>query len=47
MSGCYDLGVFYQKGEGVTQDNAQARTWYQKACNGGNQDACTSLQSLP
>jgi TPR repeat protein len=30
----------------VAQDNKQARTLYKKACDGGNQDACTKLGSL-
>ena len=47
MQGCNDLGTIYQNGEGVTPDNAQARTWYQKACSGGDKDGCTNLRKLP
>jgi localization factor PodJL len=30
------LGELYKLGQGVEQDPAQARTWYQRAANGGN-----------
>ena len=37
---CYNLGVRYSKGKGVTQDKARAIALYEKACAGGVIDAC-------
>ena len=35
----YMLGLMYAKGEGVPQDYAKARQWFEKAANQGNADA--------
>ncbi len=32
----YNLGVLYQKGQGVPQDDAEALQWYRKAAEQGN-----------
>ena len=37
---CYDLGLMYEAGAGVTQDRARARSLFQRACDGGLVDAC-------
>jgi TPR repeat protein len=46
MAGCNNLGWLYANGYGVAKDYAQARSLYQKACNGGIEQACTSLHNL-
>jgi TPR repeat protein len=43
----YNLGWLYEKGWGVTQDDAQAREWYQKAADAGNAAAKAALWLLP
>jgi hypothetical protein len=45
-TGCYDLGVIYEKGNGVGKDNAQAVSFYKKACDAGFAQSCTSLKRL-
>ena len=37
---CYNLGVLYYNGEGVTQDPARAATLVQQACDGGIVQGC-------
>jgi TPR repeat protein len=44
MGGCNNLGFLYYKGHGVSEDRAQARTLWTRACDGGVQNACTSLR---
>lgn len=39
----YNLGVRYDKGEGVAQDYKQAVVWFRKAAEQGNADAQTNL----
>jgi len=34
-TGQYSLGTMYRHGQGVTQDDAQARVWYLKAAEQG------------
>ena len=41
--GCYNLGVLYDEGIEVQQDNAKAVELYTKACNRGNAAACSNL----
>jgi TPR repeat protein len=36
----------YEKGEGVTQDYAQARRWYQKAADAGSAEAMYRLGEM-
>jgi len=38
--------VLYQSGQGVEENDAQARTLYQKACDGGDVDGCNWLGVL-
>ena len=42
----YDLGVCYEKGEGVTQDIKKAMRWYRKAAQQGDKPAIKALQRL-
>jgi uncharacterized protein len=35
----YNLGVMYEKGEGVPENDAEAVKWYRKAADQGNADA--------
>ena len=42
----YNLGVMYDKGEGVTQDNAEAVKWYRKAAEQGDARAQVVLGTM-
>lgn len=42
----YHLGSMYENGRGVETDLQQARTWYRKAAQLGNQDATDNLKRL-
>jgi TPR repeat protein len=42
----YDLGVVYEEGRGVDRDSQQARDWYQKAADAGNENAKTKLKNV-
>jgi|ERR1035438_484409 TPR repeat protein len=42
----YNLGVAYENGQGVPQDEAQAVTWYRKAAEHGNADAENKLGTM-
>ena len=42
----YDLGICYEKGEGVTQDIKKAMRWYRKAAQQGDELAIMALQRL-
>jgi TPR repeat protein len=46
MRGCNYLGYMYAQGLGGTRDTGQARTIWQKACDGGNFSSCASLGTL-
>jgi uncharacterized protein len=37
------IGVMYENGQGVTQDNAEAIRWYRKAAEQGNPNAQYNL----
>src|SRR2546426_1549036 len=41
-----NLGLLYAKGEGVPQDFAQARQWYEKAATQGNAQAQVNLGEM-
>ncbi len=43
---CYDLGVVYERGIGVTADPVRAAELYQRGCNEASWDACTGLAVL-
>jgi TPR repeat protein len=42
----YNLGVLYRKGRGVSQDDVQARQWYEKAAAQGQAKAQYNLGTL-
>ena len=42
----YNLGVAYRKGEGVTQDDAEAAKWFRRAAEQGNSAAQRALREL-
>ena len=41
-----DLGVLYETGQGVPQDDAKARAWFEKAAAAGDVDATKALVDL-
>jgi hypothetical protein len=43
----YSLGIRYQKGDGVSQDDKLARKWLEKAAAQGNAEAKAVLADLP
>ena len=43
----FDLGVLYENGQGVAQDYAKAREWYEKAAEKGDANAKARLEQLP
>lgn len=45
-AGCHNLGVLYQRGLGVNQDDSKAKELYKKACDGKLQEGCEGLNSL-
>jgi TPR repeat protein len=42
-SGCYNLGLMYEKGKGVKQDDFKALKFYQKACDLNFSGGCSNL----
>ncbi|MCG3173612.1 MAG: hypothetical protein GMKNLPBB_01811 [Myxococcota bacterium] len=45
--GCTGLGICYQGGPcGLEKDLERARVYYDKACNGGEINACNYLKNL-
>ena len=43
---CKNLGVLYERGEGVRQDKQKASKLYTKACDGGNLRGCKNYRIL-
>ncbi len=41
--GCFQLGVLYEKGEGIAQNKYKAATYYAQACQGGNSLGCSNM----
>lgn len=41
--GCFNLGAIYDRGEVVKEDRARARAYYRKACDAGDEEACSIL----
>jgi TPR repeat protein len=39
----YNLGVMYEKGQGVQKDEKKAMAWFEKAAEQGNKDALNKL----
>lgn len=46
VEGCFNLGILYSNGEGVTQDKARAAQFYDRACGGGDVRGCINLSAL-
>ena len=42
----FNLGLLYANGQGVTQDYAKAREWFEKAAAEGDADAMNNLGIL-
>ena len=42
----FNLGVMYDRGLGVPQDDVEAASWYRKAANAGDLDAKNRLKKL-
>jgi TPR repeat protein len=42
--GCYNLGIMYENGDGVTKDKRRADVYYRKACGRGDEEACGRLE---
>lgn len=40
------LGYMYLEGLGVTKSRSNARNWWRKACNAGNQQACDGIKKM-
>ena len=41
-----ELGLVYEYGIGILQDEAEAVKWYKKACENGSQDGCNAYRNL-
>ncbi|CAA6825930.1 MAG: Unknown protein [uncultured Sulfurovum sp.] len=46
MEACYNLGIMYAKGEGITENKPKAIALFKKACDGGIEDACENYNIL-
>ncbi len=46
MLGCANLGVSYERGDGVIQDQGRAVSLYERACGGGEMLGCSNLGSM-
>ncbi len=44
--GCTNLGVLYEDGKGVPQDQAQAAAYYRRGCEGGSTQGCDLAKDL-
>ena len=42
----HNLGSMYYKGEGVTQNTATAKEWFNKACDDGFENSCDAYRML-
>ena len=36
----------YRDGVGVNQDNTQAKNWFNKACENGQQESCNNYRKI-
>jgi len=43
LTSCSNLGLLYQNGHGVKQDDFQAANLFRKACDGGASSGCGNL----
>ena len=44
MRACWNLGLLYSNGRGVSRDEKKALSLYKTACDGGNKNGCTSYE---
>ena len=42
----YNLGLMYEKGQGVRQSKIVAKEWFKKACANGDKQSCDAYQKL-
>ncbi|WP_146210863.1 SEL1-like repeat protein [Gilliamella apicola] len=42
----YRLAVMHDKGDGIEQNRSLAKKYYQQACDGDSQEACSKLKQL-
>ena len=42
----YELGVLYEKGDGVEKNRTTAKVWYGQACDNGKFDGCRAAARL-
>jgi hypothetical protein len=43
---CYELGLDYEAGYGISPDRAKAKSLYQQSCSAGFRPACDKWNSL-
>ena len=43
---CDWVASFYKEGEYVSKDLRQAKIYYKKACNAGNENSCENYRKL-
>lgn len=43
ISGCYNLGIMYDIGDGIKQNRKMAVSFYQRACDGKDISGCYNL----
>ena len=41
--GCFNIGLLFEEGHGVSKDEARAATLYATACEGGHAVGCSNL----
>lgn len=46
MESCFNLGVFYDNGEGVRQNYTKAKELFGRVCDAGHQDGCDRYKKL-
>jgi hypothetical protein len=46
IQACYNLGLMYAKGEGITKNKPKAIELFKKACEGGVEEACENYKLL-
>ena len=44
--GCNNLGVLYERGQGIRQSYSMAKEYYGKACDLGYQEGCDAFAKL-
>ncbi|MCX6073846.1 MAG: tetratricopeptide repeat protein [Campylobacterales bacterium] len=44
--GCFELGLLYEKGDGVVQNKYKAVSLYTQACRGGEAYGCSNISLM-